>query len=195
MIAREDRPGDKRLVGYVTGDRRPGRGTRRIGHTAARLHGARGGRRDRRAAADRQRQARYPRAAGTRVCGRRLPGPRHRRRGDPGGHLRAACSGRDRVGVDDSFFDLGGDSIIAMRLIAAINTSLRRRPRGAHPVRSADDRRTGPADRRRRRPGWSRWWPPTARGHSTVVRAEAGCGSSNNCKGPRRSTTWRRRCG
>ncbi len=30
----------------------------------------------------------------------------------------------DRVGVDDSFFDLGGDSILAMRLIAAINASL-----------------------------------------------------------------------
>jgi thioesterase domain-containing protein/acyl carrier protein len=32
--------------------------------------------------------------------------------------------GVERVGVDDSFFDLGGDSISAMRLIAAINTSL-----------------------------------------------------------------------
>ncbi|MCV7042556.1 non-ribosomal peptide synthetase, partial [Mycolicibacterium moriokaense] len=32
--------------------------------------------------------------------------------------------GADRVGVDDSFFDLGGDSLSAMRLIAAINTRL-----------------------------------------------------------------------
>ncbi|MDT5151720.1 MAG: hypothetical protein QOI01_3453, partial [Mycobacterium sp.] len=32
--------------------------------------------------------------------------------------------GLPRVGVDDSFFDLGGDSILAMRLIAAINTAL-----------------------------------------------------------------------
>ncbi|WP_018355181.1 condensation domain-containing protein, partial [Mycolicibacterium hassiacum] len=30
--------------------------------------------------------------------------------------------GLDRIGVDDSFFDLGGDSILAMRLIAAINS-------------------------------------------------------------------------
>src|SRR6185437_13306109 len=30
----------------------------------------------------------------------------------------------ERVGVDDSFFDLGGDSLSAMRLVAAINTSL-----------------------------------------------------------------------
>ena len=32
--------------------------------------------------------------------------------------------GLSRVGVDDSFFDLGGDSILAMRLIAAINAAL-----------------------------------------------------------------------
>jgi hypothetical protein len=32
--------------------------------------------------------------------------------------------GVERVGVDDSFFDLGGDSLSAMRVIAAINTGL-----------------------------------------------------------------------
>ncbi|MDV3324334.1 hypothetical protein K7Z46_24490, partial [Mycobacterium avium subsp. hominissuis] len=32
--------------------------------------------------------------------------------------------GLDRVGVDDSFFDLGGDSLLAMRVIAAIETTL-----------------------------------------------------------------------
>ncbi|MFI5511758.1 amino acid adenylation domain-containing protein, partial [Mycobacterium sp. NPDC051804] len=36
----------------------------------------------------------------------------------------AQILGVDRVGVDDSFFDLGGDSLSAMRLIAAINTAL-----------------------------------------------------------------------
>jgi acyl carrier protein len=30
----------------------------------------------------------------------------------------------DRVGVDESFFDLGGDSLSAMRVIAAINSAL-----------------------------------------------------------------------
>ena len=30
----------------------------------------------------------------------------------------------ERVGVDDSFFELGGDSLSAMRVVAAINTSL-----------------------------------------------------------------------
>jgi acyl carrier protein len=36
----------------------------------------------------------------------------------------AQVLGVDRVGVDDSFFDLGGDSLSAMRAIAAINLAL-----------------------------------------------------------------------
>ena len=32
--------------------------------------------------------------------------------------------GLERVGVDDSFFDLGGDRMSAMRVIAAVNTVL-----------------------------------------------------------------------
>ena len=36
----------------------------------------------------------------------------------------ARVLGIERVGVDDSFFDMGGDSLAAMRVIAAINTAL-----------------------------------------------------------------------
>ncbi|NOQ62875.1 phosphopantetheine-binding protein, partial [Mycolicibacterium fortuitum] len=36
----------------------------------------------------------------------------------------AQVLGLDRVGVDDSFFDLGGDSLSATRLINTINSDL-----------------------------------------------------------------------
>ncbi len=36
----------------------------------------------------------------------------------------AGVLGVDRVGVDESFFQLGGDSLSAMRAVAAINTAL-----------------------------------------------------------------------
>jgi hypothetical protein len=36
----------------------------------------------------------------------------------------ARVLGVDRVGVDDSFFDLGGDSLSAMRALTAVNAAL-----------------------------------------------------------------------
>ena len=91
VIAREDRPGDKRLRRLCHRDRRPGRGARARWPSGCRrtwcrprwsvLRGV---------ADDGQRQARHPRPAGTgihRMCDH-YRAPASRRRGDPGRHLR-----------------------------------------------------------------------------------------------------------
>ncbi|WP_142281688.1 non-ribosomal peptide synthase/polyketide synthase, partial [Mycobacterium kyorinense] len=123
VIAREDRPGDKRLVGYVTGTADPSE--------------------VRAALAERLPAYMIPAAVvvleelpltvNGKVDTRALPAPEYtaagyRAPGTPVEEIVAGiCAdvlGVERVGVDDSFFDLGGDSLSAMRLIAAINTSL-----------------------------------------------------------------------
>ena len=127
MIAREDRPGDKRLVGYVT-ETVPGRSIRSM---CGRCwpSGCRG----------------YmvpaavvvvdalPMTVNGKLDVRALPAPQYRdldRYRAPAGAVEEILAGIyteilgvPRVGVDDSFFDLGGDSVSAMRLIAAINRS------------------------------------------------------------------------
>ena len=124
VIAREDRPGDKRLVGYVTGTADP-----------AELRAA---------LAERLPAYMVPAAVvafealpltvNGKLDTRALPAPEY----NDGDRYRAPAtrsrrswpastpksSVLERVGVDDSFFDLGGDSLLAMRLIAAINTGL-----------------------------------------------------------------------
>ncbi|HEU4361305.1 MAG TPA: amino acid adenylation domain-containing protein, partial [Mycobacterium sp.] len=125
MIAREDHPGDKRLVGYVTGTADP-----------AELRAA---------LAERLPAYMVPAAVvvlpalpltvNGKLDKRALPAPEYT---DAGGGYRAPADaveeilvriyaqvlGVDRVGIDDSFFDLGGDSLSAMRLIAAVNVGL-----------------------------------------------------------------------
>ncbi|ORB10981.1 non-ribosomal peptide synthetase, partial [Mycobacterium noviomagense] len=124
VIAREDRPGDKRLVGYITGTADPA-------HLRYQLV---------------ERLPAYmvpaavvvvdalPLTVNGKLDRRALPAPDYT---ETGGHrppanaieeilagVYAQVLGVERVGVDDSFFELGGDSISAMRLTAAINTGL-----------------------------------------------------------------------
>ena len=137
VIAREDRPGDKRLVGYVTGTADPAE--------------------MRAALAERLPAYMVPAAVvvldalpltvNGKLDTRALPAPeytdgdRYRAPASPTEEILAGIYaqvlGVERVGVDDSFFDLGGDSLSAMRVIAAINTSSGCRPCGARLVRGA----------------------------------------------------------
>ena len=124
VIAREDRPGDKRLVGYVVGSADPAQTRAQLGRllpsylvpaavvTLDALPLTVSGKLDTRAlpAPEYQDTERY-RAPSTAIEDL-LTG------------IYAQVLGVERVGVDDSFFDLGGDSLSAMRLIAAINSGL-----------------------------------------------------------------------
>ena len=124
VVAREDHPGDKRLVGYVTGAAEPATARAKLAErlpaymvpVAVMVIDA------------------LPRTPNGKLDTRALPAPEYL----DGNRYRAPTNAIEeilasiyaqvldveRVGVDDSFFDLGGDSISAMRLIAAINTGL-----------------------------------------------------------------------
>ncbi|WP_459965698.1 amino acid adenylation domain-containing protein, partial [Mycobacterium avium] len=124
VVAREDNPGDKRLVGYVTGSVAPAKA--------------------RAALAERLPAYMVPAAVvvldslpmtvNGKLDTRALPAPDYRHTGgyrapeSPTEEILAGIYaevlGVQRVGVDDSFFDLGGDSLTTMRLITAINSAL-----------------------------------------------------------------------
>ena len=124
VIAREDRPGDKRLVGYLTGTADPAEIRAAL---AERLPAYM-------VPAAVVVMAALPMTVNGKLDTRALPAPEYQ----DGGRYRAPASaveeilagiyaqvlGVDRVGVDDSFFDLGGDSLSTMRLVAAVNTGL-----------------------------------------------------------------------
>ncbi|BBZ31542.1 hypothetical protein MCNF_01470 [Mycolicibacterium confluentis] len=124
VIVREDRPGDKRLVGYITGPADPTQVRSRLadGLPAYMVP-----------AAVVVLEA-LPLTVSGKLDRRALPVPeyvdtdRYRAPSNPTEEILAGIYanilGLDKVGVDDSFFDLGGDSLSAMRLIAAINSGM-----------------------------------------------------------------------
>ncbi|WP_264028762.1 non-ribosomal peptide synthetase [Mycobacterium mantenii] len=123
VVVREDRPGGKRLVGYVTGTADPA---------------------EMRAALTERLPAymvpaavvvleALPLTVNGKLDTPALPAPEYTDGGyrAPGSAVEeilagiyAQVLGVERVGVDDSFFELGGDSLSAMRLIAAINAGV-----------------------------------------------------------------------
>ncbi len=124
VIAREDRPGDKRLVGYVTGTADPAALRSAL---AERLPGYMV------PAAVVGLEA-LPLTVNGKLDTRALPAPEYQdadRYVAPANAVEGVLAGiyaqvlgLERVGVDDSFFDLGGDSLSAMRAISVINRSL-----------------------------------------------------------------------
>ena len=117
VIAREDRPGDKRLVGYVTGTADPAATRAKLAErlpaymvpTAVMVIDA------------------LPLTVNGKLDTRALPAPEY----PEVDHYRAPVGpveetlagiyaqvlGVERVGVDDSFFELGGDSILSMQVV------------------------------------------------------------------------------
>ncbi|WP_033727080.1 non-ribosomal peptide synthetase, partial [Mycobacterium avium] len=117
VVAREDRPGDKRLVGYITGTADPAELRAQLADrlppymvpTAVMVLDA------------------LPLTGNGKLDKRALPSPEYaageyRAPGDAIeeilADIYAQVLGVQRVGVDDSFFDLGGDSILSMQVVA-----------------------------------------------------------------------------
>ena len=123
VIAREDHPAALRLVGYVTGTADPAKARAVLAERLPAYMVP---------AAVVALEA-LPLTPNGKLDTRALPSPEYaageyRAPDSPTQEILAGIYARvlgvQRVGVDDSFFDLGGDSISAMRLIAAINTGL-----------------------------------------------------------------------
>ncbi|MGV0885205.1 amino acid adenylation domain-containing protein, partial [Mycolicibacterium sp. XJ883] len=124
VVPREGRPGDKHLVGYITGTADPvvARATLAERLPAYMVPAAV-------VAIDA-----VPLTVNGKLDVRALPAPdfagldSYRAPTNPTEEILAgiyaSVLGLERVGVDDSFFDLGGDSLSAMRLVAAVNKTL-----------------------------------------------------------------------
>ncbi len=124
VIAREDHPGDKRLIGYITGTADPVtvRAALREQLPAYMIPAAV------------LVLAAMPLTVNGKLDTRALPAPEYQdtdRYRAPTDAVEATLAaiyahilGVPRVGLDDSFFDLGGHSLLAMRLVARIRTEL-----------------------------------------------------------------------
>ncbi|MGH3724959.1 MAG: amino acid adenylation domain-containing protein [Mycobacterium sp.] len=119
VIVREDRPGDKRLVGYVTGTADPAEARSVLAKRLPPYMVP---------AAVVVLEA-LPLTSNNKLDTRALPAPEYGGLGTdyraPGSAVEeilagiyAQVLGVARVGIDDSFFDLGGDSILSMQVVA-----------------------------------------------------------------------------
>nr|WP_324677960.1 non-ribosomal peptide synthetase [Mycobacterium sp. 663a-19] len=120
VIAREDRPGDKRLVGYVTGTADPATARAELAQRVPAYM----------VPAAVVAVAALPLTVNGKLDKRALPAPEYQDAGGGGyrapgnpteeilATIYAQTLGVERVGVDDSFFDLGGDSLLAMKVVA-----------------------------------------------------------------------------
>ncbi|QZH58457.1 amino acid adenylation domain-containing protein [Mycolicibacterium farcinogenes] len=128
VLVREDRPGDKRLIGYVTetatgsvdsatlrgslSEKLPAYMVPAAIMTVGALPLTLNGKLDKRALPAPEFQSTDPYRAPATETEATVAA------------IYAQVLGVERVGVDDSFFELGGDSISAMRVVAAVNTAL-----------------------------------------------------------------------
>ncbi|MCV7009258.1 non-ribosomal peptide synthetase [Mycobacterium gordonae] len=123
VIAREDSPGVKRLVAYITGEAEP---------DAVRA-GLRDHLPDYMLPAAVMALSKLPLTVNGKLDVAALPVPEYTTAGyrapatpveEIVAGIFARVLGLERVGADQSFFDLGGDSLLAMRVVAAVNTAL-----------------------------------------------------------------------